>query len=231
MDGQPRRAGTEEAERLHRFAHDIRNRLTGLKQVLEQLAAATADPDPELLDFAESQYFKALREVESLLDDRGVDRGMGEPHKEPQVLADLVRRSVEDLAHRFQRKEQRVDLDVDGAVIVPADARHIVMLIGALLSNASKFSPSGSVIYVRGTREEGMAVLRVRDQGVGLDAEDQRDLFTRYALLKSRSTDGEAQGRGTLARAREWAAAHGGSLDARSDGPGLGMEFILRLPY
>ncbi|MCW5898603.1 MAG: HAMP domain-containing histidine kinase [Flavobacteriales bacterium] len=229
MDGPLDKAGPGTAERLHRFAHDLRNRLAGLKQVLDHLGDGQAS-EPELRVFAERQYFKALREVEQLLDDLGVDRGPGQLDLKPLDLSALLRRCVDDLEHRFSRKEQQVRLDIDGYVTVAGDAHHLGTIISALLSNASKFSPRGTSIHVSLSGDAAAATLRVRDEGVGLDADDLRDLFVRYAMLKSRSTDGEPQGRGTLARARQYAQAQHGSLEAHSGGPGTGTEFILRLP-
>lgn len=219
------------AERLHRFAHDIRNRLTGMHQALQHLAGdgAPAEKD-ELLSFGEQQLFKALREVEDLLDDMGVDRGVGKLRMETLLPAQLVRDAVRDLEHRFTRKEQKTALELDEDLPVTGDPHHVPAIIAALLSNASKFSPQGSAIRVRLVRGDGQAVLHVRDEGVGLTADDLAQVFVRYAWLQSRSTDGEAQGRGTLARVRQWAEAHGGTLEAHSEGPGRGCTFTLRLP-
>lgn len=224
------KATSDQAERLHRYAHDLRNRLAGIHQVLWQLRDADGDAQSELLVFAEQQYFKALRATEDLLDDLGVDRGVGRLNNEPLDLVRMVRSGTEALAHRFERKQQRIVTEMPDSLVLPADAHGIELVVNALVSNASKFSGPGSTIRIALHIDGDAAVLSVSDEGIGLDAEDLKQVFTRYAWLKGRPTAGEAQGRSTLARAAQWARAHAGMLEATSPGQGLGSTFTLRLP-
>ncbi|MBK8497695.1 MAG: HAMP domain-containing histidine kinase [Flavobacteriales bacterium] len=225
------KATPEQAERAHRFAHDLRNRLAAIHQMLQQFhepvdAATTA----QLIDFAEQQYFRAMRSTEEFLDDLGVERGVGPLKRSAIDLSTMVSRGILAMQHRFERKQQVVTTSIDEHLVIDGDPHWIEQLILALLSNASKFTPVEGRVDVRLSKESGRTVLRVIDSGVGLDAEDLAMIFTRYAWLKSRSTDGEAQGRSTLGRAHQWAKAHGGSLSASSKGPGQGSVFELRLP-
>jgi len=224
------KASAEQAERLHRFAHDLRNRLAAMQQAIAQMADAKAEERAELIAFAEEQYFKAMRGSEQLLDDLAVDRAPVIRDPQPVMLNEVAQRAINALAHRFERKKQRVDADLSTSITVQGDARMLEDLICALLSNASKFSAEGKSIAISLAREEDNAVLSVVDHGIGLDADDLAQVFTRYAVLKGRSTNGEAQGRSTLARARQWAAAHGGTLEAHSGGAGTGAAFTLRVP-
>jgi two-component system CheB/CheR fusion protein len=231
MAADAHKANAGQAERLHRFAHDIRNRLTGIREVLRHLEQPTPDGNTaELTLFAEQQFFKALREVESLLDDMQVERGIGPLQREPLDPATLIARAVANMEHRFAKKEQKVVTDLAQGIRVNGDAACLTELITALLSNASKFSPRGSTIQVHLVASGPMASLRVTDDGVGMSTTDLEQVFVRYAWLSSRSTDGEAQGRGTLGRAVQWARAHGGTLRAESAGSGAGSTFVLELP-
>ncbi len=221
----------EQAERLHRFAHDLRNRLIGLHQVVERSRDDLSKEErEEFIHFGEQQYFKALREVESVMDDLGVERGVPVLAPEPIILSDLLSTRISNLQYRFDRKDQRVKVDMDPSIRVIGDPRVIGDLLDALLSNASKFSHSGGPIDVRVERDGQMAVITVSDTGTGLSPADLEQVFVRFAWLGNRPTAGEAQGRSTLARAREWALAHGGSLNATSEGEGHGCTFTLRLP-
>jgi signal transduction histidine kinase len=224
------KASTEQAERLHRFAHDLRNRLAAMQQALAQMADAQAEERGQLTSFAEQQYFKAMRSTEELLDDFAIDRMPIVGEQRLLRLDELVRKAVAALEHRFSRKQQHVDADKLQVIEVRGDERMLLDLVSALLSNASKFSESGTTISLSLFQEEDAANLVVSDQGIGLDAEDLAQVFTRYAMLKGRTTAGEAQGRSTLARARQWAEAHHGSLTAKSEGLGKGCAFLLRLP-
>ena len=106
------KASADQAERLHGFSHDLRNRLIGLQQVLDRLREE-ADPSErkELLHYGEQQYFKALREVERLMDDMEVARNAVRP--EPALIDPriLIRERMELLRFRFDRKGQNLTLD------------------------------------------------------------------------------------------------------------------------
>lgn len=223
-------ASPQQAERIHRFAHDLRNRLIGLQQVLHQLKDIAAGEDAaELALYGEQQYFKALREVERLMDDLGVQRGTVTPQLAPVDMAGLIRQRIDLMSFRFERKQQIITADPQEAVVM-ADERLIGDLVDALLSNASKFSPAGAAVRIDARSTGASYTVSLQDSGAGLNAADLEQAFTRFAWLQSRPTAGEAQGRGTLARAREWARAHGGELEAYSAGEGRGCTFTLTLP-
>lgn len=227
----PLKANAAQAERLHTHAHDLRNRLAAIQQVLAQLKESAGDPaNNELIEFAEQQYFKAMRATEELMDDLGVDRGIGSLRLESIDLKTLVTEAIASLQHRFDRKQQKVDLALDEGINVAGDPHWLGQLVNALLSNASKFTPREGRIRVTLERDGLSALIVVQDNGVGLDAEDLENVFVRYAWLKSLSTDGDPQGRSTLGRAITWAHAHKGSLTVHSEGAGHGSTFTLRLP-
>lgn len=224
------KASPEQAERLHRFAHDMRNRLAAMHQAAAQLTNAESGDSEKLLAFAEQQFFKAMRATEELMDDLGIERGVGELKRERIDLNPLVQHEVDQLVHRFERKQQTITTDLADGAIVSADPHWIKLLVAALLSNASKFSPANAPISVGLRAADGHAIIEVRDRGIGIDTDELPQVFTRYAMLRGKPTAGEAQGRSTLARAKQWAQAHGGDLEAMSPGTGQGSTFTLRLP-
>jgi signal transduction histidine kinase len=224
------KATPDQAERLHRFAHDLRNRLIGMQQAMAMLAESAAADRAELMAFAEQQYFKAMRASEELLDDLQVDRAPRIAGPQRVGLHAVVSDAIAALAHRFERKQQQVRVEGAAQAWTMGDPRLLGRLAEALLSNASKFSPAGAPINVRLEVREGNAVLSVTDQGIGLDDEDLAQVLVRYAWLKGRPTAGEAQGRSTLGQAKQWAEAHGGRLSATSPGTGCGTTFTVELP-
>jgi two-component system CheB/CheR fusion protein len=218
-------------ERLHKFAHDIRNRLAGIQEVLRSVPLTTDPAESRMLaEFGEKQFFKAMGEVETLLDDMGVVRGVPALSLGPVDLAAVARTAVTAMAHRTDRKQQQVLLDLAEGTVVHGDERLLGELATALLSNASKFSPAGAPIHITVDGHAGQGRLIVRDHGVGLSPADLERVFVRYAWLGSRTTDGEAQGRSTLARLKQWAIAHGGDLRADSPGEGQGCTLTLCVP-
>lgn len=218
-------------ERLHQFAHGLKNRLGAIWQAATMLHDLPEGPERgQLLAMAEKNYFQAARELEGLMDDLKVPRGITTLRTAPVDMLPLVERCIANVEYRTTGKQQHIQLQARALPLLNADPEVLGQLVEALFSNASKFSPAGSVIEVALHPEGGHALLEVRDHGVGLTAEDLQDIFTRYAMLSSKSTHGESQARSTLARARQWAVLHGGSLVARSDGRNLGSTFSLRLP-
>jgi signal transduction histidine kinase len=220
-------AGPAQAERLHRFAHDLKNRLGGLwaslRMVHELPAGAERD---ELMAHAERTYYRGLNAIEALLDDLGVERGPTAGPLRSVPTLDLVERVRDELAFRFERKGQRVQLDIPAGHALTADPDLLHQAMTAVLSNASKFGAPNGVTTVQAV-PGGIAIT---DDGAGLSPEDLAQVFTPYAWLSSLSTAGEEQGRGSLARAQRAMRAQGGRIEARSEGPGHGSTFVLRLP-
>jgi CheY-like chemotaxis protein len=110
----------------------------------------------------------------------------------------------------------------------------LVQVLANLLTNAAKYPPDGGVIALRVEQEQepgsGMYRISVRDNGVGIEPKligHIFDLFTQAERSPDRSQGGLGLG---LALVRSLIDLHGGSVDARSDGPGKGSEFIIRLP-
>ncbi len=219
-------ADAAQAERLHRFAHDLKNRLGALSASLRMITEVPDGPErDEVLMHAERAYFRALAELENVLDDLGVERGPRTARCENVDLRALVERVADELSFRYERKGQvlRIDLPATHAVLGDPDLLH--QAVTTLLSNASKFSGAGTTVRVEALPNG----LRVCDQGVGLAPDDLAQVFKPYVMLSSRSTGGEEQGRASLARALRAMRVQGGSLEAASEGPGLGSCFSLVL--
>lgn len=225
----PDRPDDHTSERLHRFAHDLRNRLHMLWE-LARLDDADGLSAAERMEHLERTYFQAQRSMEDLLDDLGVDRQLRPGPAVDVPLAEALGEAVQRESYRTTKKDQRLKLPDASSCVVRADRELLVQLLAALLSNASKFSPRGAEIRVEVAQAGGTVRVAVADAGVGIAAEDLERVFDRFVITGSRTTDGEPQARGTLARARQWARAMGGTLAARSTGPGQGSTFLLELP-
>jgi two-component system CheB/CheR fusion protein len=113
---------------------------------------------------------------------------------------------------------------------VEGDMTRLVQVVANLLNNAAKYTEEGGHIAVEVRDEGGMATVAVRDNGIGLSAEllpHVFDLFTQANQALDRSQGGLGIG---LTLVRRLVELHGGTVDAKSDGPGQGSEFIVRLP-
>lgn len=219
-------------ERLHAFSHALKNRLGSIWQAAAMLAGLPEGPEREqLLAMAEKNYFAGARELEDLMEDFTVPRGIGTLRPEPFEPVALLERCIRNVDFRTVKKGQEIRFTPNELpASITGDKQVLEQLIEALLSNASKFSPKGAPIELNAWSDAGNWIVEVIDHGVGLSATDLDKVFTRYAMLSSRSTDGESQARSTLARAKQWAEAHGGKLTASSPGPGAGASFRMVVP-
>jgi CheY-like chemotaxis protein/anti-sigma regulatory factor (Ser/Thr protein kinase) len=115
-------------------------------------------------------------------------------------------------------------------IVVDADAARLAQVIGNLLNNACKFTDPGGHIALRVSLEDGDAVIRVRDDGIGLAPDHLSIVFDMFAQVDTsleRSRDGLGIG---LTLVKQLIVLHGGSVAVASDGPGRGSEFTVRLP-
>lgn len=228
---RPPAVDSAQADRLHSFAHGLRNKLSGLYEAMRLLKGETDEKlRNELAQFGEIQFFQALRETERMLDDLGVDRDLSRIDPKPVDLSRLCAQALDQVGHRVEAKGQQVVTELAPGIMVMGDAHYLETAIAALLNNASKFSHKGASIAFSLRSEAGKAMVRVTDHGVGLEADDLADVFKRYVWLRSRSTEGEAQGRSSLSRVKNWMEVHGGTVAAESEGEGRGCTFTITLP-
>lgn len=110
------------------------------------------------------------------------------------------------------------------------DEERLVEVVENLVGNAIKYSPFFSKIVVLARRQEGRALVEVKDSGPGLSEDDKRRVFGRFQRLSAKPTGGEAATGLGLSIARQLAQAMGGELHAASEGAGRGSCFTLRMP-
>src|SRR5207302_6883035 len=115
-------------------------------------------------------------------------------------------------------------------VPVQGDVTRLVQVLANLLTNAAKYTPDGGHVDVTVARDDGEAVVRVQDDGVGISAEllpRVFDLFIQGDRSLARSEGGLGIG---LTLVKRLVELHGGTIEVHSDGPGKGSEFTVRLP-
>jgi CheY-like chemotaxis protein/two-component sensor histidine kinase len=172
-----------------------------------------------------------VRLVDDLLDVSRISRGRVELRRERLELREVIAQAIE--ANRSfcdsLRHELRVELP-EQAVFVRGDAVRLTQVVGNLLNNACKFTERGGRLLLSLTQEGGEAVIRVRDNGIGIAPEQLGQVFEMFTQLDTsleRSHSGLGLG---LTLVRRMVALHGGTVEAASGGLGLGSEFVVRLP-
>jgi PAS domain S-box-containing protein len=172
-----------------------------------------------------------VRLVDDLFDIACVSRGDLALRREPVQLAIVIRNALETVEPILHARRHRLSVQMPSERIwVDADARRLAQVVANLIDNAARYTADGGQVEVLLEREEGGAVVRVRDNGPGLSPESRRrifDLFDRGDLAPGVGDGGLGVG---LALARRLAQLHGATLEAASEGAGRGSEFRLVIP-
>lgn len=216
-------------EFLARLSHELRNPLQAIhtNALLIKSRAKTGElaRPAEAIDRQVNRISKIL---EDLLD---VVRIAQRDDLVFQTLAlqQVVGSAVEATRRSFDTHRRELTIEMPEAPIhVRADAGRLEKAIGNILANAVKFSGQQSEIAVRVFEQGGQGVVAVRDQGIGIRSDDLERIFTRFQPGAPKDVSG-GLGLG-LHIARAVASLHDGRIEARSEGPGKGAEFLLFIP-
>src|SRR5439155_8563404 len=169
--------------------------------------------------------------VDDLLDVSRIMRGKIELRKEPTDLSEIVARAVETAQPAIQAGKHQLTISLpDEPVVLTADPVRLAQVIANLLNNAAKYTEAGGHIWLVAEQKDSQAVVSVRDTGIGIATETLPRIFDLFVQADN-SLDRAQGGMGIgLTLVRNLVEMHGGSIAARSDGPGQGSEFIVRLP-
>jgi PAS domain S-box-containing protein len=230
-----READRRKDEFIAILAHELRNPLAPVRnavQILRRLGPA--DPGVERTrDVIDRQVTHMARLIDDLLDVSRIARGKLVLQAEPCDLAALVRQTAED--HRASLEAAGLSVvvpEASGPAWVEGDPVRLSQMIGNLLHNARRFTEPGGRVEVRTEIDAAsrLAVVSVTDTGVGIDPGLLSRLFDPFSQARqdlARSNGGLGLG---LALTKGLAELHGGGVAARSEGPGRGSTFALRIP-
>jgi PAS domain S-box-containing protein len=220
-------------EFLAMLAHELRNPLAPIRNALHimKMADKNGEAAEQARQMTERQVQHLVRLVDDLLDVSRVMRGRVELRKEPVELGVIIAHAVETAQPILDAQGQELVLSVPSESLrLEADPTRLAQVIGNLLNNAAKFSYRAGRVWLTAEREHDEAVVRVRDEGAGISPAllpHLFDLFVQGNLSLERSQGGLGIG---LTIVRKLVELHGGKVTARSEGPGKGSEFVVRLP-
>jgi signal transduction histidine kinase len=228
-----READRRKDEFLAMLAHELRNPLAAIRNAVQILLqkegdARTVRSAAEILD---RQVGHMVRQVDDLLDVSRISRNKIELRKARTELAPVVNHAVEAIRPLCEslRHEITVTLPPKPLGIV-GDPIRLAQVVGNLLNNACKFTDRGGRIWLTVEDEGEQAVIRVRDTGIGLAADQLGRIFELFAQVDGsleRARDGLGLG---LTLVKKLVEMHNGTVEARSAGLGQGSEFVVRLP-
>lgn len=220
-------------EFLAMLAHELRNPLAPIRNALDLMRIKSADESTQewSRNVIDRQLAQLTRLVDDLLDVGRISSGKISLHKEPVEINAAVLRAVESVQpladDRGQTLEVRLARD---PLLVDGDLARLSQLVLNLLNNAVKYTPDGGRIEIEVAREAELAMVRVKDTGIGMGADlipRVFDLFVQGERELDRAEGGLGIG---LTLVKRLVMLHGGDILARSEGRGRGSEFVVRLP-
>ncbi len=226
-----READRRKDEFLALLSHELRNPLAPILTAaqLMQLRGDVATPFERGVIIRQAQHL--VRLVDDLLDVSRLERGKVALSKKWLELGGVVAQGIEATAELLEQARHRLVLSVPSEGLpIEGDEVRLTQVVSNLLTNAARYTPPGGRIEVTAMREGDDVVLRVRDNGKGIDPvllPSLFDLFVQGPRGPDRAEGGLGLG---LSLVRMLTALHGGTVTASSDGPGLGSEFTVRLP-
>ena len=210
----------EESRRKDAFlatlAHELRNPLAPIRYATSLLGdKATPLQRQRAREVIDRQSAHMTRLLDDLLDISRITRDVIELKLEVVDLRQAVEHAAENARNLFAQRRQRFEVQVpDQPILIRADATRIQQVLGNVLDNASKYTPQGGHVGLSLERRGTEALVRVRDDGIGIAPQDQQRIFELFAQVDA---SGQSPGLGIgLALVRRLLTLHGGSIDVHS---------------
>jgi len=220
-------------EFLAMLAHELRNPMAPLRNALHLLKMPGTDSEiaREARDVMERQVKHLVRMVDDLLDISRIVCGRIELRRESVKLQEVVERAVELAQPVIDAQGHELIVTRPAQPVwLNADCVRLAQVISNLLTNAAKYTEKAGRIWLTAGCEDGLAVVRVRDNGIGITPELLPRIFELF-VQGDRSLERTQGGLGIgLTLVRRIVELHGGSVTASSAGTGQGSEFVVRLP-
>jgi PAS domain S-box-containing protein len=228
-----REAGRKTEEFIAMLGHELRNPLAPIRNAVQVMRMfRLGNPKLEWCrDVIDRQVDHMGRLVDDLLDVNRITTGKILVVKEPMLLSAALARGVESSMPLLNEHRHRLEVVTpDVPIRVDGDLTRLSQVFLNLLNNAAKYTPEGGVVRLSSSVEDGEAVVRVRDNGIGIAPELLPKIFDLF-VQGSRSMDRADGGLGIgLSLVREILRLHGGTISADSAGTDHGSEFTVRLP-
>jgi signal transduction histidine kinase len=222
-----READQQKSDFMATLSHELRNPLAPIRFALELLdgPAAAADRARQTI---RRQVQHLTRLIDDLLDLTRITRNKLQLQPRPVPVASLLRDATDAAAGEIARGGHRLEVrPPDEPAWILADPDRAVQILVNLLNNAARYTDTGGAIVLGTDVASDHVTLFVRDTGVGIAPEDLGRVFDSFVQVGASPSGGLGLG---LALVRGLAELHGGGVEARSDGPGRGAEFRVRLP-
>jgi PAS domain S-box-containing protein len=213
------------------LSHELRNPLAPIRYALPLLERESlGDSGTRAVAVINRQVSHLTRLVDDVLDVSRITTGKLGLRREDVTLDTILNAATEAASPAIVAgRHVLTRIACEEPLWVHADSGRMAQAITNLLNNSAKYTPSGGQITLAATREDDCGVIRVCDNGIGLEPETVPTVFEMFRQVSRADRPQGGLGIG-LAFAKRLVELHGGSIEAHSAGIGLGSEFIVRLP-
>lgn len=218
---------------LATLAHELRNPLAPMRNGLQimKLTKNNSDAAEKVRAMMDRQLSQLVRLVDDLLDVSRITQGKVELRVERIDLKTVLAAALEASRPAIEEAGHVLTVDVpDAPIFVDGDAARLAQAVSNLLNNSAKYTRRGGHIRLTVWHEDSMAVVAVKDNGIGIPPamlDRVFEMFTQVDRSLEKTTGGLGIG---LSLVKGLLEMHGGTVEAKSDGEGMGSEFVIRLP-
>lgn len=216
---------------LATLSHELRNPLAPIKSSIELLKfKGVPDDIREELGTIEHQFDHMAKLLNDLLDTTRFTQAKIEITPQSLELQRLVERALKASEALIRNADITLHFTHTGSAIeVFADDTRLEQAVTNLMNNAIKFTAAGGDIWVELSRHDGNAIIKIRDNGAGIDPQELPNIFEMYYQSERSRSANTGLGIGLLL-VQKIVHLHGGTIEAKSEGIGHGSEFIITLP-
>ncbi len=240
LEGELRKLAQDLSEADHRkneflatLAHELRNPLAPLRNLLELLKKADADRAVRVqaVETMQRQLNQLVRLVDDLLDLSRISHDRLELRRRPIDIAAVIRQALESCQPLADAAAHQVHVELPAEPLyVNGDELRLTQVLANLFNNSCKYTDPGGAIEIKAVRDADAVVVTVKDNGIGIPTDKLEAIFGMFTQVEPsahRSQSGLGIG---LTLAKRLVEMHGGALCATSKGLGRGSEFAVRLP-
>lgn len=227
-----READRRKDEFLAILSHELRNPLAPIRTGVHLLEVAYDEPATrQIVPVLTRQVEHITRLLDDLLHVSRIIRGQIDLRMQHTELAGAIQIAMDACAPLIQSKGHQLRVNLpETPVMLHADPDRLAQMFSNLLNNAAKYMEPGGTIELAATRHTHEVCISIKDQGIGIPSaniDSVFDMFFQVGTNRHQHRDGLGIG---LSLVKRLAELHGGSVSARSAGPGQGSEFLVRLP-